>query len=98
MFSLEIARAQLTFSRTRPKFGKIFVVMALMHCGHSCISGNSCIAAIEIIVYYDLYDCGCGMAAGTLALRACFLMKRAHAYTTRGDFCQKGDKIMMTKF
>ena len=29
-------KAQLTFSRTRPKFGKIFVVMALFHCdGHA---------------------------------------------------------------
>ena len=75
--------------------------MALMNCGHSCISGNSCIAAIEIVVYYDLYDCGCGAAAAWLrALLHCghAFLQSAHAYTTQGDFCQKGDKIMVTKF
>ena len=37
--------AQLTFNRTRPKFGKIFVVIVLMDCGHSSIAGMLSYAA-----------------------------------------------------
>ena len=75
--------AQLTFSRTRPKFGKIFVVIvlmahglwALLHCGHAFLrSGHAFLRS--------------GHA---------FLCS-ADTYTAQGDFCQKGDKILVTKF
>ena len=74
MLSLVELGRNWTFSRTRPKFGKIFVVMALMHCGHSSIAG--------MLSY----------AARTLSYAVCMLTQH------RGDFCQKGDKIMVTKF
>ena len=48
-----IQLVQLIFSRTRTKFGKIFVLMAYLHCGHWCIVGAApcCTRALRALVH-----------------------------------------------